>query len=194
MLRKIYFVALFVVLSVCGSAFSAQNTVKYSGPLLTGCNIYQLGMDEFVLKLNGKNLPVPKAETDDTSLEIVFDGAQASSPESLKTSAASFVEGVPMLYGFEVQNLSADKKYQVLIQIDASLPLIVSSALRTSSGYTLRVKTAGVSEPLEESAVLSAASPAPSVIFPENQLPFRAETRTTIEFRDAPLQDVFKLK
>lgn len=192
MLRKIFAISILIMLSACGSAFSAQNAVKYSGPLLTGCHIYQLGADEFVLKLNGRNLPVPRTEIDDSSLEILIEGAQANNPDEINSSMRNLLETVPVLYGFSVENISEDNIQRVYVQVDANAPLSLTSVTRSVSGSTLRLKTSEKKDIFADAPNFQDL-PKRTATFPENTLPFRAATRTTIEFRDADLQDVFRL-
>ncbi|MBQ7544386.1 MAG: hypothetical protein IJT02_05525 [Synergistaceae bacterium] len=160
---------------------------KYTGPLLTDCSIYQLGMNEFIIRLNGKKLPRPEAETDNNSLVIFFDGARASNPEEIASQVSDSLESVPMLYNFEIENLSGD---QISIQLDASYPLKIHKASRTAGGWSFRVQADASSQALPD-----VFSPPPKLLAnaPTTSLPFTAKTRTTIEFREAELQDVFRL-
>ena len=156
---------------------------KYTGPLLTGCNIYQLGTTEFIFKVSGKKLPQPEAETDNNSLVIFFDGARAEKPDSINDAMIDMLESVPVLHGFLIENLSDD---QISIQIDANSPLKIHSSSRTAGGYSFRVNA----DPPKQAFTLP---PKPMTNAPSSTLPFTASTRTTIEFREAELQDVFRL-
>ena len=175
-----------------GYSEAMERAGKFTGPFLTGCSVYQLGMDEFVLKLNGKKLPEPKAEVDDSLLEIVIEGAQADKPEEVSSLAENFVEASPILQDFDLQNVSEDKVYKVVVHLSAQSPVTIMSALKTITGYTFRIRVQERQEEFHE-PLLPLSSPNPAVIFPETSLPFSAEERTTIEFRDAELQDVFRL-
>ena len=168
-------------------SYAAAVQKKYTGPVLDGCNFYQLGMDEFVFTVNGKKLPPPQADTEENSMVIFFDGARARKTASIKSSMSDIIEGVPLLYDFEIENLSGD---QVSIQLDATMPLKILSTSRTARGWSFRVRAEQSQETLADFAALA---PKPTAIAPQTELPFTAETRTTIEFRDAELQDVFRL-
>ena len=159
---------------------------------MTGCTIYQLGMDEFVFKLSGKKLPEPKTDIDGSSLEIIVEGVHADDPESISSSAEGFVESTPLLQDFELMNVSEDNIQKVVVQLEAQYPLSIISAKKTVTGYTFRIKVAEQQEDFHRPAV-NLSDSRPDVIFPETTLPFRSDARTTIEFRDAELQDVFRL-
>ena len=170
---------------------AAERGRKINGPFLTGCSVYQLGMDEFVLKLSGQKLPEPKINVDDSSLTIFLEGVYAKNPERVSSSAVDFVEAAPLLQNFELHNTSEDNVYKVVILLEAQSQVTVISALKTINGYTFRIK---VQEHHQENSYKLPQQPLkPAVIFPETTLPFSAEARTTIEFRDADLQDVFRL-
>ena len=192
MRRRIYALIVIAIFFVSECSFAASVATKFSGPLLTGCSVYQLGMDEFVLKLSGRNIPVPKVDVDDSSIEILIENAQAEKPETMNAEIANYLESTPLLYNMEIRNFSEDNVYKVALQLDANASLNVASALRTVSGYTFRIKAMEKRDPLSEYIPPAYASK-PSTVFPQTSLPFTAGTRTTIEFRDAPLQDVFRM-
>ncbi len=191
--RVLVFIFSILLCSAAGS-YAAGVQKKYTGPILDGCSFYQLGMNEFVLTVTGKKLPPPQAETDNNSLVIFFDSTRAAKPEAINSLMSNTIEGVPLLYNFELENLSGD---QVSIQLDATLPLELLTTSRTARGWSFRVKadetqqTAGDFAGTFSSTLI--ASPKNAVTAPQTELPFSAETRTTIEFRDAELQDVFRL-
>ena len=169
------------------SSSAAVSTEKYTGPLLTGCSMYQLGGSEFVIKFSGKNLPKPSTETDNNSLVFIFDGARAKNPESITSEISNYVENVPILYKFVLENLPED---QISVQLDADVPMNIDSGSRSVSGITFRIKT---KEHLIHSAESFTLPPKPKFPMPETKLPFTDPTRTTIEFREAELQDIFRL-
>lgn len=185
---KRFFAFVFSIL-LCSSAvsYAAGTDKKYTGPVLDGCSMYQLGMDEFVFTVTGKKLPQPQAETEENSMLIFFDSTRAKKPEAINSSMSDIIDGVPVLYNFELENLSDD---QVFIQLDAAMPLEILTTSRTAKGWSFRVKAAESQQPPSD---FTALSPKPVNIAPQTELPFSADTRTTIEFRDAELQDVFRL-
>ncbi len=187
MQKRLYILVVLFVLCFGMSSSAAVSTEKYTGPLLTGCNIYQLGGSEFVIKFSGKNLPKPSTETDNNSLVFIFDGARAKNPESITSEISNYVENVPILYKFVLENLPED---QISVQLDADVPMKIDQGSRSVSGITFRIKT---KENLIHSAEAFTPPPKPKFPMPETKLPFTDPTRTTIEFREAELQDIFRL-
>ena len=185
--RRVCSFVVLLVLCFCAFSSAAVKDEKYTGPLLTDCSIYQLGMSEFIIRINGKKLPQPEAETDDNSLVIFFDGARAKNPEGIALSMTNVLESIPVLYNFEIENLSDD---QISIQLDATSPLKIHTASRTAGGYSFRVQAETVSQNVPDGFMPPPKTPADA---PTTSLPFTAQTRTTIEFREAELQDVFRL-
>ncbi|MBQ7154063.1 MAG: hypothetical protein IJR85_00715 [Synergistaceae bacterium] len=188
MWKKVYSLVVTLTLCLCAGAFSAGKSENYTGPLLTACNIYQLGTDEFLISISGRKLPVPYAETDGNSLLLTFKGARAKNPELINESMESLLDGSPALYGFEIENLPDE---QIVVRLYANSELFVHSSTRTAGGFTLRIR-------YSPQAVYDASDePFPplksTVQTPTSSLPFSAETRTTIDFREAELQDVFRL-
>ena len=188
--RLSIFTVLFVLyLAVSSSA--AVSPEKYTGPLLTGCSIYQLGGSEFVVKFSGKKLPIPSIETGSNSVIIIFNGVRAKNPEGMISAMNDYLEGVPILYGFSLDAMSDD---QISIQLDADVPLKVSTGTRSLGGISFRVQAQQNASSLDDANFGGLLpSPKPSAPAPTTSLPFTATTRTTIEFRDAELQDVFRL-
>ena len=162
---------------------------KYSGPLLTGCSIYQLGGDEFVLQLSGRKLPAPDVKiNNDDSLVITLEGTRAEKIESINSSASEIIVTIPMITDFEVKFFSPDQK--VAIQIDSSLSLKVNSSAKSRGGYTFRISGIRPETPAQGIALVP---PKSSVLYPQSTLPFSANARITIELRDIELQDAFRL-
>ena len=189
--KRLSIFAVLFVLYFAVSSSAAVSPEKYIGPLLTGCSMYQIGGSEFVVRFSGKKLPIPSTETDGDSLIIIFNGARAKNPEGIASSIADYLESVPILYNFELKTLSDD---QISIQLDADAPLKISSGSRSAGGISFRIQVQEKTSLLDDQSYSSLpALPKPSVPAPENSLPFTATTRTTIEFRDAELQDVFRL-
>lgn len=160
---------------------------KYRGSELDGCSFYQLGMNEFVITLTGKKLPQPDVDVNGNTLVILIDGARAKNPAEINAYMTNMIDGVPLLYSFEVENLSGDR---VSVELGAAMSLEVLTASRTARGWSYRIKADDAAEMFADVPVSAAK---PTVPVPQTELPFSAETRTTIEFRDAELQDVFRL-
>ena len=186
--KRVLVFALSILLFSSPCLYSAEIGKKYTGPLLDGCSIYQLGMDEFVITFTGKKLPQPQANTDNNSLAVFFNGAKAKNPKAINSSISDIIEGIPVLYNFEAENISDDK---IAIQLDAAMPLEILTASRTAKGWSFRVKAHESQKLPDVFPVLT--SPKTTAAAPQTKLPFTADIRTTIEFRDAELQDVFRL-
>lgn len=197
MLREIYrkfcFVCiLLAILLSCSSLNAAvSKNNKYAGALLTSCSFYQLGSDEFVLKLTGRKLPEPETEFIDDIIQFTFKDTVAKNPEGINSQVKSTIESTPLIYDFSVENLSDDhKNFRAIVTMKVNKQMRMDFIMKSLEGYTFRIK------PLEErSSFLNAKinrekSSAPT---PENTLPFRVNTRVSVEFRDAELRDIFRM-
>ena len=169
------------------AALKSKNE-KYKGPLLRNCKIYQLGQDEFLLKLSGRSLPLPECETDNNSLFITLNNTKTYHPEKINSSLAEINESIPLIFGFKAENISDDKSFSSLITISSNLPMKVDSVSRSYDGYSLRVKSEIRSESLGNTYV----PPPKTVPAPETNVPFRVDARITLELRDAELRDVLR--
>ena len=101
------------------------------------------------------------------------------------------VENVPLIYNFTIQNVSEDNINKVKIEINSDVPLEIYSSSRTSAGFSFRVKCGQKEEDIFPESQLQ--PPKPKVIAPETVLPFTSDIRTTVEFREAELQDIFRM-
>lgn len=182
MLRRCFFIFTLLII-LLQSSYSFANTAT-----LTGCTIYQIGASDFVLKLQGKNLPTPSPEFDGETMSITLEDTMTSKLEAINSSVMSFVETAPLLYDFSIENLSDDK---VSITLKANAVLELHSGSRTMNGYSLWI----VARKKPDSSVNSVISPPPkpAITYPENTLPFMSDTKITIELRDAELRDVLRL-
>lgn len=187
MQKRLYIFAVLFVLYFAVSSSAAVSSEKYTGPLLTACSMYQLGGSDFVVRFSGRKLPMPSTETDNDALVFLFEGARAKNPESIKSSMEDYIEGVPVLYSFTLENLSGDK---ISIRFEADAPLKIYSGSRSAGSISFRIQAEERTAALDDFAALP---PKPAAPAPETALPFTATTRTTIEFREAELQDVFRL-
>ncbi|MBQ6001551.1 MAG: hypothetical protein IJL18_01690 [Synergistaceae bacterium] len=193
MLRKLilYFTVAIIILACDITPSSAKpDTGKYKGPLLRMCRIYQLGADEFIVRLTGRNLPAPECSADDDArLSIKLNGSKAYHPEKIKASVISAFQAVPMLYDFDVVNVSDDNSFSVEMEIKSNAPMKVNSLLHNVDGITIRVK----SEAKNDSSFGNTFVPPPKTVpSPDTKLPFAVDKRITLELRDAPLIDVVR--
>ena len=193
MLRKTFIFILCISFILCGDIAEAAKTTpkKFTGSILTDCDIYQLGMNEFVLKLYGKEIPAPNPEFYDNSMNITLDNTQAKNIQALKYAVENLDNSVPITTGFHIENFSDDKLgvWKVELEIDADSPMEFVSGSRSVGGYSLRIKLREEEFQFEKFA----ATPSKNAIYPEAFLPFRFDRRITIELRDADLQDVIRL-
>ena len=193
MLRKLilYFTVAIIILACDITPSSAKpDTGKYKGPLLRMCRIYQLGADEFIVRLTGRNLPAPECSADDDArLSIKLNGSKAYHPEKIKASVISAFSAVPLLYDFDIVNVSDDNSFSVEMEIKSNAPMKVNSLLHNVDGITIRVK----SEAKNDSSFGNTFVPPPKTVpSPDTKLPFAVDKRITLELRDAPLIDVIR--
>ncbi|MBQ6972099.1 MAG: hypothetical protein IJP86_07050 [Synergistaceae bacterium] len=180
------------VITVC--AFSGADAKakagKYTGPLLKGVSMYQIGENEFILKLSGRNMPEPDCKTDRKSLLITFYRSKIYHPEKIISSLKSTIETIPLVNGFNAENLSDDDTFWAEVSVEANVPLKVHSVSRSNDGYSVRVKPAA-----NEGGLLGGAAYVPPPKTAETPLfsvPFSVDAKITIELRDAELRDVIR--
>ncbi len=195
MLRKLTIIFTIVILILANGISSASaakpNSGKYKGSILKMCRIYQLGEDEFIVRLTGRKLPEPECYVEDnTTLSIMLKDSKAYHPETIKASVMSAFQTVPLLYNFEVVNVSDDKDlFHVEIEIKSNNPMKVHSVLHNVDGITIRVK----SEVKNDSAFGNTYVPPPKTVpSPETKFPFAISDRVTLELRDASLQEIIR--
>ena len=167
------------------TAFSSEAAQK----ILTDCNIYQLGTDEFILKLNGKNF-APAAfspEFKDNSMTIEIKDTSIKNSKEIISRAQNFLELSPSVKDFQLEELP-DK---ILITIEANSPMEIKSLSRSVNGYTLRVKLK--ENPTAENFSVKLQSPRLKKKLPSNFLPFEIPGEITAEFREIPLPDALRL-
>ncbi|MBQ7594861.1 MAG: hypothetical protein IJU48_10990 [Synergistaceae bacterium] len=213
MFRKIIFaVLLMFIMSSCELVQAAPKSKKYTGPLVRDCSIYQLGGDEFILKINGSRLPEPEIDIDNNSMNIILSETSADNPEKINSSVLEFIEIYPLIYGFFVLPVleENDNIFTTYVHIDTTIPLKCYSSTRSNEGLTMRFKAERGQNnfSLIDNISLSNMMPPPSfssnknankpsskssnIVFPESTLPFRSNATITIVFRDAELQDVLR--
>ena len=195
MLRK--FILTFTVaimISVCGISNGATKNSnpkfppKYTGPLLRYCRMYQLGEDEFILKLEGRNLPFPEHESRNNSLYITLNDSKIYHPDEIVSSLNATIDSIPMIYDVKAENLSDDEAFWGVVTLRANSQLKVVSLSRAHGGWQFRVKSEG-----DKLALGGAYVPQPKLIpSPESKLPFRVDSKITLELRDAELRDVLR--
>lgn len=181
-----------VMISVCAISQAAMKKnipERYRGPLLRSCSIYQIGENEFVLKLSGRNIPLPECEKTDNSLCITLKNSKIYHPDVILSSLKAVMESIPLIYSVKVENVSDDESFWGEITVSANLPMKVHSISRSHDGYSLRVKSDVKSDGFLENAYVP---PAKTVDTPLTSVPFRVNTKITLELRDAELRDVIR--
>ena len=182
-------VAVMIFQLAFGTPCAYANTKRYKGPLLQMCRIYQLGESEFIIRLTGRNLPLPECNPEDQSLKITLNNSKVYHPETINASVTSALQTIPMLYGFNAVNVSDDVSFRVEMEIKANAPLKVHSIQRSVEGYSMRVK----SEAEPELTFGNTYVPPPKTVdSPETKLPFTSSSRITLELRDAELRDILR--
>ena len=194
MFRKIYVFMLCISFILWPDSIEAAKVTpkKFTGAILTDCDIYQLGMNEFVLKLYGKEIPAPTPEFYDNTMHITLDNTQVKNIQAMKYSVENLANAVPITTDFRIDNISDDKNElrQVELEIDADRPMEFVSGSRSFESYSLRIKLC------EEEFQFEKFTTPPKrdlIAYPQAFLPFRFDRRITIELRDAELQDVIRL-
>ena len=192
MLRKFIFsliVAAVISVSGISQAATKNNNQKYTGPLLRYCRMYQLGENEFIMKLEGRNLPLPECESRNNSLYITLNDSKIYHPDEIVSSLTATIDSIPMIYEVKAENVSDDEAFWGVVTVRANSKLEVVSLSRANGGWQFRVKSEGE----DKLALGGAYLPPPKAIpSPESKLPFRVDSRITLELRDAELRDVLR--
>ena len=190
--KRFCFVFMFLVMMLYSSALNAavKRNAKNTEPLLTGCSFYQLGADEFVMKISGRRLPDPETEFIDDTIQITLNDTRIKNPAGINSSTFNFAETTPLIYDFGVKTVSEDRNnIRAVITMKTNRPMKLDSMLRSHDGYTLRIKTLEAQSSFIDANII----PQRTAKAPENMLPFRVNTRVTVEFRDAELRDIFRM-
>lgn len=192
MLRKLIIsLVVTAAISVSGisQAATKNNNPKYKGPLLRYCRMYQLGENEIIMKLEGRNLPLPECESRNNSLYITLNDSKIYHPDAIVSSLTATIDSIPMIYEVKAENVSDDEAFWGVVTVKANSDLEVVSLSRANGGWQFRVKSKGEDKLALGGAYLPAPKPIPS---PESKLPFRVDSRITLELRDAELRDVLR--
>lgn len=193
MLRKITLAFVIVVMiSVCDISHAAMKrnvTAKYKGPVLKACSIYQLGENEFILKLSGSKLPRPETDSRNDSLYITLNDCKTYRPDAINSLLNAVIEGIPMIYEVKAENVSDDESFWSVVTVRANFPLKSSSISRSHDGWQLRVK----SDKRDDVMFGGTYVPPPKMIpSPETKLPFSISDTVTLELRDAALPEIIR--
>ena len=185
MLRKII-LSVLLFISIASRSDAVVKQEKYTGPLLKGCSIYQLGENEIIVKLSGRDIPLPEVKKENDSLIITLTDAKVYHPEKIVKTLDATIETIPLIYSVRVENISQDNEFSARLTINSNLSMKVSSVLRSLNGYSLRLKS-----DVQEERIAYLPEPK-AAISPLTTLPFRVDSRITLELRDAELRDVLR--
>lgn len=151
--------------------------------------MYQLGENELILRFSGRTLPLPEYETQDDTLIFIMKNTKVYHPDKIIASLSSALEALPVIYGFNAENISDDKSFGTSVKIKTTVPLRVESVTGTADGYSLRLKSDTAETDSFSSSVTLKPKPIPS---PETSLPFRVDTTVSFNVRDTELRDIIR--
>ncbi len=161
---------------------------KYQPVQLKDVNSYQLGTNEFIVKLSGRDIPTPRLESDGNYLTVIIPDTKAANPKKINLLMSEFHQEVPAITYFNIKNVSEDMLWRTEIDLETNLNIQEKSITRSYDGLSVRVKL----KPDDNNFVKFV--PTQKVMNePEAFLPFRMSHKINTEFRDAELRDVFRL-
>ncbi len=176
-MRRIFaFVVFMLLVSISECAFARS--------LLTNCNIYQLGSEEFVIRLYGKNIPAPVPDLVNNSLRLLLKDTQPKNVKDLNASTQNYLSAIPLVESFNIEDISPD----TAITIETTAPIKINDSSRSIDGYTMRIKTQK-----HINAFPPPIKTKTAIVYPETSLPFRVDARITVELRDAELRDILRM-
>lgn len=199
MSKKIYFLfSLIFIIFLCltppaqaarkKSKLSVPKQEKYQPAQLKDVNSYQLGTNEFIVKLSGRDIPTPRLESDGNYLTVIIPDTKAANPKKINLLMSEFHQEVPAITYFNIKNVSEDMLWRTEIDLETNLNIQEKSITRSYDGLSVRVKL----KPDDNNFVKFV--PTQKVMNePEAFLPFRMSHKINTEFRDAELRDVFRL-
>ena len=192
MLRRLILIfTVAALLLTCGISHAAIGKKKnYTGPLLRNCTVYQLGEDEILLKLSGRNIPLPDSFTQNNLLYIKLESTKTYHPDKINSSLRSTAESIPILYEITAENVSDDKSFGTLITLKSNKPLKVHSQNMTHDGCSMRLRFDAEDNGMTLGSTY--VPPPKNIPSPQSSVPFRVGTRITLELRDAELRDVLR--
>ncbi|MBR2209268.1 MAG: hypothetical protein IJ859_10725, partial [Synergistaceae bacterium] len=203
MSKKLYFLIslIFIILLCCpppsemeaASKYKSKTKIQpkqeiYQPATLKDVNSYQLGTNEFILKLSGRDIPNPRLESDGNYLTIIIPDTKASNVKKINLLMSEFHQEVPAIINFNIQNISEDLEWRTEIDLETSLNIENKSITRSFDGLSVRVK---LKQDDNNFVKFIPTQKVPNS--PEAFLPFRMSHKINTEFRDAELRDVFRL-
>jgi len=160
----------------------------YQPAQLKDVNSYQLGTNEFILKLSGRDIPNPRLESDGNYLTIIIPDTKAANVKKINLLMSEFHQEVPAITHFNIKNVSEDMEWRTEIDLETNLNIESKSLSRSYDGLSVRIKL----KPDDNNFVkFVPTQKVPNS--PEAFLPFKMSHKINTEFRDAELRDVFRL-
>lgn len=176
----------FLIAIFCCPAFAAENRTDRNAllglPVLLYVEMYQLGANEVIVGLKGKDLPEPELFFEGNQIQIIFKAVRLDAADMTDHSVT-----VPILSNVSTTQVSQD----VVIAMTAESPMQLRSmrGIPPSDSYTLRLITSvKVDKMAREPAETKVA-----VQRPVPTGPFASTALVTLDFRDTELRDVFRM-
>ncbi|MBR1487118.1 MAG: hypothetical protein IJ597_07695 [Synergistaceae bacterium] len=161
---------------------------KYQPASLKDVNSYQLGTNEFILKLSGRDIPNPRLESDGNYLTIIIPDTKAANTKKINLLMSEFHQSVPTIVNFKIKNVSEDLQWRTEIDLETSLNILEKALTRSFDGLSVRIK---LKQDDNNFVKFVPTQKVPNA--PEAFLPFKMPNKINTEFRDAELRDVFRL-
>ncbi|MBR0315788.1 MAG: hypothetical protein IJQ99_02890 [Synergistaceae bacterium] len=170
---------------------SESATKKFNGTYLNNFHLYQIGSNEFVIKLYGKNLTLSEPEFFENTAQIILANTKIKNTHAMNLLTDNIEHSVPIVSDLKIENLGDDS---VSIMINANSPMSLESVKQDFDGILFRIKV--LDEGINESNLTQNITLQPTtnyLMFPHDALYFTADERITVEFRDAELRDIFRM-
>lgn len=176
----------FLIAIFCCPAFAAENRTDRNAllglPVLLYVEMYQLGANEVIVGLKGKDLPEPELFFEGNQIQIIFKAVRLDAADMTDHSVT-----VPILSNVSTTQVSQD----VVIAMTAESPMQLRSmrGIPPSDSYTLRLITSVKADKM-------AREPAETKVAVQRPVPtgpFASTALVTLDFRDTELRDVFRM-
>ncbi|MBQ7577103.1 MAG: hypothetical protein IJT21_02430 [Synergistaceae bacterium] len=190
MLKKFSAIFIIIILILAGSDIllaARRKPEKISDSSLTKCAVYQLGTDEFVVKFIGNKLPDPLVQFNNDMAYITFYNCNIPKPDEINKEVQDDLEIVPMIVDFNAENLSDDLVNKAMITIRGAKSLKLHKISVIREGFTIRLSA------IQETNFNSVLIPQKRAIAPSQTLPFKVNTKITVELREVDLMDVIRM-
>ncbi len=154
--------------------------------------IFQLGSDEFILKLYGRNLPEPKIFYDDNKLKILLENCKCyeNNLNNINLQGVIYSKTAPAISKFFIES----ENNLTIIHIEAQNNITISSNQFYNGGYILRAKLNNNNNPeFNEQVNFYVQEHENKINLPQNILPFHDNKKITLKFFELPLNGALRL-